>query len=157
MREHGLTTVNDELATLLIPLNGKQLVLPNVTVAEIIPYVQPEVQEGDLPNWYLGNISWRGIQVPVVSFEAINEEPFQSQSRNRRIAVLNGLVDSVKLPFCGVIAESVPRLMRIQPSEIINDDDTEAGPAELGHVIVNGEQAVIPNVDFIQEQVLAII
>ena len=151
-----LTTVNDELATLLIPINGKQLVLPNVTVAEIIPYVEPEDDKGELADWYLGRIQWRGIDVPVVSFEAINEQPFVSQSDSRRIAVLNTLVNDDQLPFCGLVAESVPRLMRIQPSDITNDD-TESGPAELGHVILNDEQAIIPNIDFIQQQVLALL
>ncbi|MCR8922148.1 chemotaxis protein CheW [Dasania sp. GY-MA-18] len=155
MSEQVVTTVNDELATLLIPMNGKQLVVPNVTVAEIIPYIEPSTEQSDLPTWFLGNINWRGIEVPVVSFEAINEEPFVSQSANRRIAVLNALVDGEKLPFCGLIAESVPRLMRIQPNDIVNED-VETGPAELGHVLVHGEQAVIPNVDYIQEQVLAL-
>ncbi|WP_019528849.1 chemotaxis protein CheW [Dasania marina] len=156
MSEQAVTTVNDELATLLIPMNGKQLVLPNVTVAEIIPYMEPSTEHSDLPTWFLGNINWRGIEVPVVSFEAINEEPFASQSANRRIAVLNTLIDDARLPFCGLITESVPRLMRIQPSEIINEE-VETGPAELGHVLVNGEQAVIPNVDYIQQQVLALL
>ncbi|MGK0440855.1 MAG: chemosensory pili system protein ChpC [Pseudohongiellaceae bacterium] len=155
MNKNVLTTVNDELATLLIPMNGKQWVIPNVTVAEIIPYREPEVVESDNPTWFLGNIEWRGINVPIISFEAINEEPFISQSSNRRIAVLNALNNEAKLPFCGVIAESVPRLMRIQPNEIINED-VVPGPAELGHVLVNGEQAVIPNVDFIQQQMLSI-
>ena len=152
----NLLSVNDELATLLIPMNGKQWVIPNVTVAEIIPYVEPQVEGDDNPTWFLGYIDWRGTRVPVVSFEAINEEPFVSQSSSRRIAVTNALIDGVKLPFCGVVAESVPRLMRIQPNEIINED-VEVGPAEMGHVLVNGEQAVIPNVDFIQEQVLKLI
>lgn len=156
MSANVLTTVNDELATLLIPMNGKQLVLPNVTVAEIIPFVELEAEQDDVPNWFLGRMQWRGISVPVVSFEAINEEPFVSQSDNRRIAVLNALVDGQRLPFCGVIAENVPRLMRIQPNEIINED-VDTGPAEIAHVVLNGEQAVIPNVDFIQEQLLELI
>lgn len=156
MSDNVLTAVNDELATLLIPMNGKQWVVPNVAVAEIIPYIEPQASEGDHPTWFLGQIDWRGTKVPVVSFEAINEEPFVSQSSNRRIAVINALVDGASLPFCGVVAESAPRLMRIQPNEIVSEE-VEHGPAELGHVLVNGEQAVIPNIDFIQGQVMGVV
>ena len=108
------TVAASELATLLIPVNGKQLVLPNVSVAEIIAYAEPQPQD-DVPNWYLGTFPWRNIMVPLVSFEAINEEPFVSQSQDRRIAVLNGIIDSQRLPFCGIATESVPRLMRVLP------------------------------------------
>ena len=156
MSENVLTAVNDELATLLIPMNGKQLVLPNVTVAEIITYVEPLQDQDDVPNWFLGRMDWRGISVPVISFEGINEEPFLSQSGSRRIAVINALIDDQRLPFCGIVAESVPRLMRIQPNEIISDD-IDVGPAELAHVIMNGEQAIIPNVDYIQNKILELI
>ncbi|MEE8058793.1 MAG: chemotaxis protein CheW [Pseudomonadales bacterium] len=146
----------NELATLLIPVNGKQLVLPNVTVAEIILYVEPQAKD-DVPNWYLGSFSWRNTEVPLVSFEAINEEPFVSRSQGCRIAVLNGLVDSQRLPFCGFVIEGVPRLMRIMPDEVATDDEVKAGAAELSRVLVSGEKAAIPDVDFIQQEILKIL
>lgn len=143
----------NELATLLIPMHGKQLVLPNVTVAEVIPYVQPDPRE-DAPSWYLGTFPWRNQNIPVVSFEALNEEPFVSNSQSRRIAVLNGLVDSQRLPFCAMVTEGMPRLMRVTADEVSVDEEVESGPCEIGRVIVNGERAVIPNVDKLQEAVL---
>ena len=146
----------NELATLLIPVNGKQLVLPNVSVAEIISYVEPK-QKDDVPAWYLGTFQWRNIEVPLISFEAINEEPFISQSRNRRIAVLNGLVDKDRLPFCGIVTKGVPRLMRVIPDEVAVDDNATVGSAELSRVLVSGEGAAIPDVDFIQQQLLDIL
>ena len=67
------TITANELATLLIPMSGEQLVLPNVTVAEIIPYIEPQAHN-DKPDWYLGVFNWRNIDVPLVSFETINGE-----------------------------------------------------------------------------------
>ena len=155
-RQVRSTIAANELATLLIPMHGKQLVLPNVTVAEVIPYVQPEPQD-NVPTWYLGTFPWRNIVVPVVSFEALNEEPFVSQSRKRRIAVLNGVVDSQRLPFCAIVTEGMPRLMRVLADEVSADEDLASGPCELGRVLVSGERAAIPNVDYIQQQVLSVI
>ena len=146
---------SNELATLLIPMSGKQLVLPNVTVAEIIPFVEP-VTEDDKPDWYLGTFIWRNIHVPLVSFEGLNDEPL-SQSANRRIAVLNGVVDSERLPFCAIVTDGVPRLMRVTPDEVSADEGTSAGPCEISKALVSGEPATIPDVDFIQEQVLNIL
>lgn len=150
------TATEIELATLLIPVNGKQLVLPNVAVAEIIPYIEPEAED-DVPNWYLGKVTWRNIQVPLLSFEAINEEPFLSHSRGRRIVVLNGLVDEKRLPFCAMVSEGVPRLTRVMADEVAVDEEAETGPAEAGRVLVSGERAVIPDVDYIQNAILELL
>ena len=150
------TIAANELATLLLPVHEKQLVLPNVTVAEIIPYAEP-VAEEDVPAWYMGSFSWRNISVPLVSFEAINAEAFTSQSDSMRIAVVNGVVDSEKLPFCGIVTQGVPRLMRLMPDEVATDGAAVCGPAESSHVLVSGEKAVIPNLDFIQQEVLKLL
>jgi len=150
------TDAVNELATLLIPINGKQLVLPNVTVAEIIHFSEP-VPEEDQPNWFLGYFNWRDTQIPLVAFESINDEPFVSQGNSRRIAVLNGIIDDPKLPFCGIVTEGVPRLMRVVADEVATDSDANLGPAELSRVLVSGEKATIPNVDYIQGEVVKII
>ncbi|MDG1772721.1 MAG: chemotaxis protein CheW [Oceanicoccus sp.] len=148
------TITANELATLLISMSGEQLVLPNVTVAEIIPYIEPQA-DNDKPDWYLGVFNWRNIDVPLVSFETINgESADNSQGKDRRIAVLNGLVDSQRLPFCGIVTRGVPRLMRIMPDEVSVDEGATTGLSELLRVLVSGEKAVIPNVDFIQQEVL---
>lgn len=145
-----------QIATLLVPVGGKQLVLPNVTVAEIIPFVEP-TPEDDMPTWYLGSFSWRNTLVPLVAFEAINDEPFARRSHNRRIAILNNVIGDPTLPFCGIVTEGLPRLMRLLPDEIANDEETIIGPAEIGRVLVNGERASIPNVGYIQQQVLRLL
>lgn len=148
--------VMTQIATLLIPVGGKQLVLPNVTVAEIIPFIDP-VAVDDVPTWYLGCFTWRNTQVPLIAFEAINDEPFATRSYNRRIAILNSVIGDPALPFCGILTEGLPRLMRLLPDEIANDEEAIVGPAEIGRVFVNGERASIPNVAYIQQQVLRVL
>ena len=143
--------VESVLATLLIPLHGRQLVLPNVSVAEIIPYIEPETIEG-CPNWFLGHIKWRDVSVPLISFELINGDPVGSSTKGRRIAVLNGLLDGQDMPFCGIVIAGVPRLMRIIPSEIAPDEASLLGPSELSTVLVSGEKATIPDIDYFQNK-----
>ncbi|HEY3700199.1 MAG TPA: chemotaxis protein CheW [Spongiibacteraceae bacterium] len=148
--------VATQIATLLIPVGGKQLVLPNVNVAEIIPYSEPTPEE-DVPTWYLGCFTWRGTRVPLISFEAINDEPFASRAINRRIAILNNVIGDAALPFCAILTEGLPRLMRLLPDEVAEDADAIIGPAELARVLVNGERASIPNVIYIQHQLLKLL
>ena len=145
----------DELSILLIPVNGKQLILPNVSVAEIVGYSEPK-KAGEGPGWLKGWVAWRAQTVPLFSFEEINQETMPTDSANRRIVILNGIIDSGHLPFCAMISDGVPRAMRIRPREIASlDDDGEKGIAELTSVVVNGEHAVIPNMDWLQQQLIA--
>jgi membrane-associated phospholipid phosphatase len=53
-----------EVASLLIPLDGELLLVPNVTVAEIVPISRVEPR-ADAPEWYLGDFSWREQTVPL--------------------------------------------------------------------------------------------
>lgn len=146
----------NQIATLLIPVSGKHLVLPNVNVAEIIPYREPSPEE-DVPTWYLGRLAWRATEVPLISFEAINDEPFAGRGRNRRIAILNNVTGDPTLPFCGIVTEGLPRLLRLLAEEIIEDPDFQPGPAELARVLVNGERASIPDVAYMQQQLLKLL
>lgn len=146
----------NQIATLLIPVSGKLLVLPNVAVAEVIPYREP-TREEDVPTWYLGRIQWRGVEVPVVSFEAINDEPFATQGTRRRVAILNNVTGDQNLPFCGIVTEGLPRLMRVMSDEIVEDADAMRGPAETLRVFVSGERAAIPDIAYLQQRVLELL
>lgn len=151
---HDAPAIN-QIASLLLPVSSKLLVVPNVSVAEIIPYREPVADE-DVPTWFLGEIEWRSQRVPVVSFEAINDEPFAARGNNRRIAIFNAVTDTDRLPFCGVVTEGLPRLMRVMSDEISVDEEANAGPAERMRVLVLGERAAIPDIEFIQTQLLAL-
>ncbi|MFK7731348.1 MAG: chemotaxis protein CheW [Pseudomonadales bacterium] len=143
-----------ELVTFLMPVTKRYLLLPNVTVAEIIHHRAPK-QPDDMPTWFLGHLEWRGQKVPMVSFEALNEEPFQADGRRQNIAVLNGITDPEKLPFLAVLTQGAPRLMRLTPDEITGDSSQDRkGPAELMVVSANGETASIPDLSFMERSVM---
>ncbi len=144
-----------EVASLLIPITGRHLILPNVSVAEVIPYRVPELL-ADKPAWLLGQVAWRNQSVPVMSFEAINDEPF-TEVEGRRIAILNDVTGDPELPFCGIITAGVPRLMRVIAEELVVDPDTPPGPMEQFRVLVAGERACIPDLALLQSSLRAVL
>jgi chemosensory pili system protein ChpC len=146
----------NELATLLLPANGRQLVLPNVTVAEIIPYQEVEAVD-DMPEWYLGMLLWRNQKIPLVSFDTINGGAFDSQSPDQRIAVINTIIDDDRLHFFGIVTEGVPRLMRVMADEMSEDVGEMPGPAEVSRVMISGERAAIPDIDYIHNELLKLL
>lgn len=143
-----------EVASLLIPMHGEPLILPNVSVAEIVPLTDIEMMD-DTPGWYLGLVEWRGVKVPLLSFESLNGDALIESNEFTRMAVINGTQDVEKLPFYGLMVQGIPRLVRVFPEEIGRESPEEGeGDAEAMHVVVNGEKAVIPDLEKIEKRML---
>ena len=107
----------DEIRGLLIPLAGEQLLMPNALVAEVVNYQPPRPAEG-APAWLKGSIGWRGEILPVVSMEALMQLPEATLGHRARIVVLNALTGNARLPYLGLIAQAIPRLVRITPDNL---------------------------------------
>ena len=67
------TETPNQVDCLLIPLKDKNLLLPNVTVAEIIPFSHLLTTASSV-DWMLGRLDWRGTPVPVVCYEMLNQQ-----------------------------------------------------------------------------------
>ena len=135
----------DALPSLMIPFEGRVLLAPTVTVAEMVTYRRPEPIE-QAPDWLLGYFQWRDQQVPLLSFERLCGEELADTRPKSRIAVFNSTGASDDLPFIAVPTTGIPTLSRVTPDSIAELDDIEPKPFETMHVVVNGEVAVIPDV-----------
>ncbi len=133
-----------EVACLLLPLANQLLLLPNVTVAEIVPVSHLTSVEG-APEWYLGNLSWREQSLPLLSFEVLNGGSRPGVGGRSRVAVLNTTGLSDELPFLALLVQNIPRLARVNEEEIRQRDGVEKLPYDLMPVSVAGEDAVIPD------------
>lgn len=140
----------EEVASLLIPLAGRLLLLPTVTVAEMAPYRQPQ-PEANTPDWYLGVFIWREQPVPLLSFEVLNGESRPDPTSHSRVAVLNNTGVSDNLPFIALPTQGIPRLARVNAEEISTVAVEDKKPFELMHVSVAGETAVIPDVGALEK------
>ncbi len=142
-----------EVASLLIPLQGQTILLPNVTVAEIIP-AAPVQHIENAPLWYLGNFQWRELTVPLLSLEALNGEAVPSIHSRARFAVLNTTGLHGDLPFIAILTQGLPRLARVSEDEISVREDAENRRYDLMHVSWAGEYTLIPDVAAIEQTFL---
>lgn len=139
----------EQIASLLIPMIGRPLLLPNVAVAEIVGWDQPEKQEGS-PDWLLGKIEWRGVELPVVSLELMNDLEIEDASLGQRLAVING-IGECKLPFYAISVQGIPRLVRVYPEEMGNEEPSPDRAYDT-LVMVSGERAVIPDLANVERE-----
>ncbi len=144
------------IASLYLPLDSGKLLLPNVSVAEVIEYIKPDLKGGG-PDYYLGDIEWRGIKLPLLSFEQANGEEKPTRSSLVRIAVLNSIgTDPKKLPFFGIVTQGLPRLVKVS-KDIINQAESSDAPAEHSRIRVDGEDAIIPNLGYLESLAIELV
>jgi len=110
-------TLSDEIPSLLLPIADGKLLLPTVSVAEMLPYKSPQKPKvesaiGEIPEWYIGDLIWRGIMVPMISFEVANGEAMPTIKPTSQIAVLNSTANYSQLPFICFPTQGIPRLSR---------------------------------------------
>ena len=139
-----------EVASLMIPITDRLLLVPTVTVAEMIPYQEP-MHHPEAPDLYLGDVGWREQQVPLISFELINGEPKPNYGAGCRIDVLNNTCVNEKLPFLGIAAQGIPRLSRVKAEEIQEIEGKNLKRYELMAVSHAGESVMIPDVSALEQ------
>jgi chemosensory pili system protein ChpC len=137
-----------ELSCVVIPLEGMQLVLPNVCIAEILPWRRIKAL-GESPPWCLGLLGWRGEMVPVVRFESLNGRPGPARKSGRCMVVMNRARNTRGLPFYAMAAEGLPRLVQLTGEDISQEGD-QLGPAESAVLRIGTEQVVIPDLEKIE-------
>ncbi|MDX1475655.1 MAG: hypothetical protein R3309_15890, partial [Reinekea sp.] len=52
-----ISTNQNVVASLLVPVQNKSLLVPNVVIAEVVPLPQIESYEG-APSWSVGFVQW---------------------------------------------------------------------------------------------------
>ncbi len=141
------------IRSVLIPLSESRLLLPNSLVAEVFGYVQPD-PIADSPDWLLGSVGWRGVSLPLVSFEALVGGKMVPPGIKGRIIVLYGVGRNVdKVPYVGILSTDVPRLFRASDQTLTpsTERQPESGIAQWGQS-EEGPLAV-PDLDYLVDQV----
>ena len=145
----------DLLKIYTIPMQKQGVLLPADTIAEIIPY-EPLQRIEDTPDWFLGLLGWRGVQVPVVSFEmlTVERESFSLVSvASACLVIVRGASDQASLPFFALVAQTTPVAHEIN-EEMIFDTGEEVQRTESARVRFNNDLLSIPNLDYLEVALL---
>ena len=149
-----MATIAANVHSLLIPMANDTLLLPNAAVAEIIALTDIEPVE-NAPEWLLGFINWRGQHVPLLSFEVVNGNEKPEYQSKARIVVFNALGGSSSLPFFATLAQGIPHLIQANQSIVTALAESDEHPTGvLCPVLVEGEPAVIPDLDAMEKLIL---
>ena len=147
-----MTIQTCSVRSLIIPVHGHYLIVPNVAIAEVIPYQRANFV-GKAPPWLLGAIGWRGLTVPVISYEAARGGSAIPAVSESRIAIINTIRGDGSVPFYAMVTAGIPRLYRVS-QDCIQEREGRPGDSEsadLCHALIDGEAVVVPDLDALEE------
>ncbi|VVQ15566.1 hypothetical protein PS918_05875 [Pseudomonas fluorescens] len=147
MLERSLNQRNINLTGLLLPLADRHLILPNVAVAELIDY-QPAAFDLDSPPWYLGRVTWRNRQIPLLSFESACGNKIVIGERVR-IVILNALGGRPELKFIAMLVQGIPRSYKLDSQ--LSYVDVPLCSLEQAAVQVADQVAKVPDLLALEE------
>ncbi|MBV2134092.1 chemotaxis protein CheW [Pseudomonas sp. MAP12] len=136
-------TTPQTLSSLLLPLTDRTLLVPSVALAELINQRPAEPRIG-VPDWYLGDIIWRDLRLPLLSFEtASSGTPPAAPAPGARIAVINALGGRPHLKFFALLVQGIPRPHKLDAS--LAPAGAPLAALELDSAQVEGGVARIPD------------
>ncbi|MDX1626088.1 MAG: chemotaxis protein CheW [Wenzhouxiangellaceae bacterium] len=141
-----------EIRSVLVPVSGTDLLLPNATISEIVGYSRPDPID-QAPDWLIGNILWHGWQVPVVSFAVLTEQAESEPTDGAKICITKNLVTNDRIPFIGLLAQGFPRLVTVTESTLVEVPESSTHIAVAGECVIGDREAVIPELDRIGQLV----
>jgi chemosensory pili system protein ChpC len=149
-----MNAVVESVRSLWVPLDGVNLLVPNVAIAEVINY-QPLDLIQDGPAWLLGTMRWRDQALPVISMESLCGFGLPQSERGARISVLNSVKRGPGLSFYAIVTAGIPRLISADADALGESllatrslPDTVADCVQIGN-----EEALIPDLEIIQTMV----
>jgi chemosensory pili system protein ChpC len=139
------------IKSIILTLKNELVVVPNASVAEIIS-VQDVREVEDSPRWMLGNARWRGVEVPVVSYEAAGGYDAQAVNINTQVAVMYTVSEDGEYPYIGLAMHGVPHVSTFSRDQIrIDEQASSEHPMVAEKVRINGAAAGILDLFAIEE------
>lgn len=153
-RTHTDQRTHSQITGLLLPLhNAQRLLIPNVTMAELAPRDTPfgSLNDSERP-WYQGELSWRGQQIPVLSWEVLTGQRPQEDSEDWRFAVVNSLFDAYSGQFYALKIQGIPRMLRVEEGDLPVRTDDASTSGVLFSVDTESGPALIPDLEWLEQQ-----
>jgi len=157
--EASLLQVN----SLLLPVIGTVLLVPQLSVAEVLSSNDLSSEDVSLdkatgsPHGY-GWVRWRDQNVPLLSFDSIYSGQRPSLDQGLKIVICNAVFAAAATGFYALVVTDFPRALRLSiEAEMVVDGSTSDQQGVQMRVMIDGEEVLIPDFEFIEQVVSEIV
>lgn len=147
----------ESMNVLFSVIESGRVVMPDALIAEIVDYQPTHADDDNVPTWYLGRLPWRGIFIPLISLEALNNDSFFRHSRMLKIIVIHGVFNRQSLPYWAYVSLETPRMQRLPKEALEVDEEAMPGMVEQMHVRFGGEGVIVPDIAKIEQEIVKLL
>lgn len=141
----------DQIKCVVLKVNGGELLMPNASVAEIVP-IRNIINVANKPDWMLGYLDWRGNSVPLVAFETLGGVRMPSLATgNVKAAVLFSIGEDKSFPYVSILMQDSPSVLNIKESDLIPNKNEISHPAISDKVVVDEKDFSIMDIEKLEK------
>lgn len=110
-------TPSDFIHCMLVPLQKYYLLLPNTTIAEVLP--MPNLLAPDSPvDYFVGHCEWRENTISVINLEKLIGQQFTDTHSAKKLCILNGINTAADIKFYALPCYGAPQLITLNQSAL---------------------------------------
>jgi chemosensory pili system protein ChpC len=146
--------IPDMVDCLVAEMTDESLLLPMAAVAEVVREVIPR-EDIRAPGWMYGWLDWRGMDIPLCSFEALSGRDMPALPQPAHAVILNTLDNSGQMPFFALLMQHFPGPVRVAEDDALQAlalGDEES--AMLMKLVLGKQTVYIPNLEQLEAQLL---
>ena len=133
-----------EIRTIMAALLEGHVLLPSSVVAEIADFTDPEPFKQS-PEWLLGELAWRGWQVPVIDYlRLVDDQAGNPVTRKSRILIIKTLGESTQVNYIGLVIQGLPKLKTVTAKNLIEKQTKKMPSALFSNITIDDLPAMIP-------------
>lgn len=138
----------------MLRLSATNLLLPDIMLEEV---ARPEVVNAvkGSPVWFLGYFNWLDRRLPLISYELLNGGNCEGFKSGSEVGIINCSINPNYLPYYGILLSQPTKFFPLKQKSIAPEFGRQAMRAEACWTNVDGEAAVIPKVEWIEEHLQA--
>ncbi len=145
--------LTDFIPCMLIPLKAHYLLLPNATIAEVIPLPRQFEPVTDKPAYWIGQSQWQSHPLPVINLESLVEGQAVDIQDAHKLCIVHGIHPQANVPVYAFPCFGVPQLIQINQSALkMVHNDAEDSPYLHYQIQIGNKIAYIPNLDNIETE-----
>ncbi|WP_438970599.1 chemotaxis protein CheW [Methylophaga sp.] len=134
---------------MLIPLQQHYLLLPNSTIAEVVPRTGIDIDTPSPENW-LGYLNWREQSLPIIHLEDLLKAGTDAESSGKKLCIINSINTTTEIEFYAIPCTGSPQLITLNQAALQLTHDDNNSPYLHCQIKIGNKVALIPNLDQIE-------
>jgi chemosensory pili system protein ChpC len=142
--------VTDFVPCMIIPLQYHYLLLPNSTLAEVIPTPRVIHTDNAKPSYWIGQCDWESQTIPIIDLEGLVDNKPSDTADANKLCVLRGINAYANISIYGLPCYGVPQLILLTESALKIAEKVITSDYVHYQIQVGNKIAYIPNLDAIE-------